>query len=443
MTPEDRLREALAASATDPGPKEEWDSFLKIARRDRTVHRVLRGASILAAVGLVTIGGVLIDRSFEADRRPDIADEQDRESAEEKLEEVEERVRETEELIEDIGIVPGPNEGGVRKSGVIRPENPRGPSDTRTLDPKKDSVVAEVPSRCRGARASIVGTPGDDVLRGTAGNDVMNGLGGDDEIHGAGGDDYICGSDGIDHLFGDAGKDSLVGGPGDDYMDGGAGFDFIQFPGAPADINIDLSNGFVEGDGNDDVVRVEGAEGTKLGDNFVGDGGPNLFAGGSGDDAMNGLGGRDVFFPGLGNDAIAGHGGVDTVAFTSPTGRSGVEVDLSNNIATGEGIDRLNDIENINGTFRNDVIYGDEEPNSFFGSLGDDTLSGGSGDDVMIGWDGNDILDGGTDIDALDGGSGDDRCANGETETSCETTGPLGALLLWLAVGASRLRQRK
>ncbi len=71
---------------------------------------------------------------------------------------------------------------------------------------------------CGGERATIVGTPYDDILTGTAGDDVIIGRGGDDFIFGLGGDDRICGGDGDDVIF---------GGPGRDLLDGGSGIDRV------------------------------------------------------------------------------------------------------------------------------------------------------------------------------------------------------------------------
>ena len=87
---------------------------------------------------------------------------------------------------------------------------------------------------CNGARATITGTDGDDVLTGTpardvivafGGNDVVYGLGGNDLICGGPGDDVLYGGDGNDRLFGEAGSDVLLGGDGDDTLDGGTGRD--------------------------------------------------------------------------------------------------------------------------------------------------------------------------------------------------------------------------
>ena len=53
---------------------------------------------------------------------------------------------------------------------------------------------------CGGRRATIVGTPGRDVLRGTPGPDVIAGLAGNDVVTGLGGADVVCGGAGADRL---------------------------------------------------------------------------------------------------------------------------------------------------------------------------------------------------------------------------------------------------
>ncbi len=72
-----------------------------------------------------------------------------------------------------------------------------------------------VPPLCDGKLATLVGTPGDDVLKGTKGDDVIVGLGGDDRLVGRGGADTICGSEGDDTLIGAqaATRSSVTTGP--------------------------------------------------------------------------------------------------------------------------------------------------------------------------------------------------------------------------------------
>src|SRR3954469_16626592 len=55
---------------------------------------------------------------------------------------------------------------------------------------------------CDGHRATIVGTPGDDLIIGTAHADVIVALTGSDHVDGRGGNDRICGGYGADRLRG-------------------------------------------------------------------------------------------------------------------------------------------------------------------------------------------------------------------------------------------------
>jgi Ca2+-binding RTX toxin-like protein len=80
---------------------------------------------------------------------------------------------------------------------------------------------------CGGLAPTIVGTPGDDIIRGTAGDDVINGLGGNDAIFGGGGNDVICGGPGSDKLSGGSGDDRIFGGDGNDGLNGGSGDDVL------------------------------------------------------------------------------------------------------------------------------------------------------------------------------------------------------------------------
>jgi FtsP/CotA-like multicopper oxidase with cupredoxin domain len=81
---------------------------------------------------------------------------------------------------------------------------------------------------CNGLVATIVGTPGDDVLTGGNGADVIQGLGGNDTITGAGGNDTLCGGDGNDTVNGNNGNDWVFGELGDDILSGGGGNDMLD-----------------------------------------------------------------------------------------------------------------------------------------------------------------------------------------------------------------------
>src|SRR5437870_4288277 len=67
---------------------------------------------------------------------------------------------------------------------------------------------------CVGDAATIVGTPGDDMITGTPHRDVINGLEGNARIEGRGGNDVICGGAGKDRIFPAGGDDFALGGPG-------------------------------------------------------------------------------------------------------------------------------------------------------------------------------------------------------------------------------------
>jgi Ca2+-binding RTX toxin-like protein len=81
---------------------------------------------------------------------------------------------------------------------------------------------------CGGAKPTILGTGGADVLAGTAGRDVIHGLGGRDRIRGLGGRDILCGADGPDRLSGNNGNDRLIGANGNDRLFGNRGRDRLK-----------------------------------------------------------------------------------------------------------------------------------------------------------------------------------------------------------------------
>jgi len=89
-----------------------------------------------------------------------------------------------------------------------------------------NSVYAQ--PKCNGLKATIIGTPQDDILNGTPGPDVIVGLAGNDVIRGFGGNDVICGGLGNDRIIGGPGDDQLFGGPGNDILRGNAGKDILN-----------------------------------------------------------------------------------------------------------------------------------------------------------------------------------------------------------------------
>jgi uncharacterized repeat protein (TIGR01451 family) len=102
----------------------------------------------------------------------------------------------------------------------------RAVANEEDLDPGDDLAVEQT-SVVNAFGCTIIGTPGNDVLRGTSRNDVICGLGGDDTLEGGNGDDTLLGGSGNDTLLGGNGKDVLDGGVGDDTLRGGNGRDSL------------------------------------------------------------------------------------------------------------------------------------------------------------------------------------------------------------------------
>jgi uncharacterized repeat protein (TIGR01451 family) len=103
-------------------------------------------------------------------------------------------------------------------------------------DPKRANNSATATTRviqgtgptCGRHQATIVGTPGDDVLAGSAGNDVVLARAGDDQIFSLGGSDLICAGAGNDPVKSGAGRDRVLGGRGADRLLGRAGGDVLR-----------------------------------------------------------------------------------------------------------------------------------------------------------------------------------------------------------------------
>ncbi|MGQ0595212.1 MAG: hypothetical protein ACT4QB_22015 [Gammaproteobacteria bacterium] len=81
----------------------------------------------------------------------------------------------------------------------------------------------QLPPKCGGRPATILGTAKSDTIRGTAAEDVILGLGANDTIRGLEGNDIICGGPGNDRLLGNEGDDSLLGESGNDRLFGDTG----------------------------------------------------------------------------------------------------------------------------------------------------------------------------------------------------------------------------
>ena len=168
----------------------------------------------------------------------------------------------------------------------------------------------------------------------------------------------------------------------------------------------------------------------------------NVLRGLSGQDALRGEAGDDVLRGGLNNaprdlpggttkrspDRLSGGPGddlidggdvnlqepwqlalVDEVDYS--TAATPVDVDLSAGTATGEGTDRLVEIDDLVGSVHDDVLRGNDTSNEINGNAGNDLIEARAGDDEIEASPGDDTVDAGDGVDLMDYG----RAHNGVT----------------------------
>jgi Ca2+-binding RTX toxin-like protein len=233
------------------------------------------------------------------------------------------------------------------------------------------TAAQAAPILCQGEPATIVGTPGMDILRGTPERDVIAGLGARDKLIGGEGDDLLCGGDGADFLFGQQGDDVLLAGTAHvidgrsgryfipDLLDGGPGDDFLDIGKEPMDGGISGMSGSIWFDTASEPLVVDLTQGTAVGN------------------------GHDTIVPRAGLRIVGTV--VDDVLIGS---------DFDEEFEGREGSDR------IVGNGGDDHLYGDY-PRSSSLYADDDTLDGGDGNDLLSGWVGADSLRGGRGDDSL------------------------------------------
>lgn len=193
---------------------------------------------------------------------------------------------------------------------------------------------------CGGKPATIVGTPGDDVIYGTKGDDFIRGLAGNDTIYGRPGFNRICAGPGIDKvhggydpddIWGGPGNDILVGhddanqgdyfwpGPGNDRVNGGAAsccnqsvYDAVFYSGADRGVVVDVTrgDGTATGQGRDTLLGIDGVIGTEYDDVI-------RSAGGWSYGSIYALGGDDLLYLGGDFHRISGGDGDDTFWVTN------------------------------------------------------------------------------------------------------------------------------
>jgi hypothetical protein len=124
---------------------------------------------------------------------------------------------------------------------------------------------------------------------------------------------------------------------------------------------------------------------------------------------MDGGPGNDTFFPGLGPDVMAGGEGDDDVSYTFATAPVSVSLNgQPDDGPAGEG-DNVLDAENVDGsTTAPNTLVGSALGESLSGGLEADVIDGGGGDDAVFGREGDDTLTGGPGNDLVSGEAGND-----------------------------------
>ena len=187
---------------------------------------------------------------------------------------------------------------------------------------------------CFRQEATIVGTPGDDVLIGREDTaDVVMGLGGNDVIRGSedinsstAPGDRLCGGSGNDYIRGAVGEDRIQGGAGDDNVDGSFGYDFITQGGPGQDRVSDCDSEYTGG------VRI-----------MQGDAGADHLCVDTDDTRMYGEGGDDELIDLTCGDEAKLHGGTGNDHLESYFDNQGGEEcgssDVRDNLFGGPGTD--------------------------------------------------------------------------------------------------------
>ena len=233
-------------------------------------------------------------------------------------------------------------------------------------------------------------------------NDIISGNAAVNILKGGAGNDIIKGLAGNDKLDGGAGNDVLNGGAGADTLIGGAGIDTASYENASVGVSAHIvlfPNPIVpqpSGEAlGDTFSSIENLRGSNFDDTLIGSDVVNV---------LDGLGGNDILGAGLGNDTLLGGAGDDILdggngadVLNGGTGNNwafytfapddglggGVTASLSgpgSNTSDAAG-DTYISIQNLSGSFFDDILTGDANNNVLHGGAGADTLNGLAGSD--------------------------------------------------------------
>jgi Ca2+-binding RTX toxin-like protein len=283
------------------------------------------------------------------------------------------------------------------------------------------------------AANAIFGGDGDDLIKGGGGADALAGGGGRDtadysdrrapvfisvgdgandgeageaddvwpdmeNVKGGSAGDRLLGSDEANALTGGSGDDVLQGRGGADAVDGDSGTDTADFSERAAPVTIDLgSDSSSDGDDLDDVENATGGAGD---DRLIGGDGPNVLAGGPGNDTAD--------YSGRGDDLT-------------------VTLDGNADDGAGERDNVLRDVESVSGGRGDDRLTGSGVANVLRGGEGEDTIDGRGGVDSYDAGPGADVmLTKDKRKETVGCGSGTDRALErdkGDKLVACEHTG--------------------
>ena len=244
------------------------------------------------------------------------------------------------------------------------------------------------------------GGQGDDSIDGGAITDTLNGEGinrisyqnatgavnvnlGTNSASGADGNDTLLN---FNHVRGSSFADTLTGSNrtdlteqfegkgGNDTIDGAGGLDLVRYDNASGAVIVNLAAGTATGaDGNDTLLNIEGARGSKFAD---------LLTGGKvANDALEFFMGQD------GNDTLDGGSGYDRADYNLSTAGVNVTLGGAGNGTASDGYgttDTLISIEGVRGSAFNDTLTGSNDAGiyeTFEGREGNDTLNGQGGTD--------------------------------------------------------------
>jgi Ca2+-binding RTX toxin-like protein len=162
---------------------------------------------------------------------------------------------------------------------------------------------------------SRLGGDGDDTIDGGDGNDTVNGGGDNDFVNGGEGNDKVFGAgcefgeEGLGRICDNWGRDTLIGGPGDDVLRANACSDE---PDCQEATNISLGTRMKAGPDNDSLLGAERRDVMRGGsgdDDLQGLLGRDKLIGGGGNDTLDGGGGRDRIKGRRGRDTIEARDG--------------------------------------------------------------------------------------------------------------------------------------